>query len=118
MFWEGLVDLSRLYSNTELFFLKPLDKGCSCLEKDLLLERALCAVLGLFCLIDVELLLLLLVNERCDDEDDERNECFWEDNEIWFLLLLLVILLSKLIIRKGMRYFIGSFNMRIGWFVL
>ena len=116
MLWEGLVDLSRLYSNTELFFLKPLDKECSCLEKDLLLERVLCAVLGLFCLIDTELL-LLLVNERWDDEDDERKECFWEDNEIWFLLLL-VILLSKLIIRKGMRYFIGSFNMRIGWFVL
>jgi hypothetical protein len=111
---EGLVDLSRLYSNTELFFLKRLDSG---LEKDLLLERVLFAVLGLFCLIDTELL-LLLVNERWgDDDEDERKECFWEDNDVWFLLLL-VILLSKLIIRKRMRYFIGSFNMRIGWFVL
>ena len=101
MLWEGLVDLSRLYNNTELFFLKRLDKGCSCLEKDLLLERVLCAVLGLFCLIDIELLLLLLVNERCDDDDDERNECFCEDNDdVWFLLLLCVILLSKLIIMK------------------
>ena len=101
MLWEGFVDLSRLYSNTELFFLNRLDKGSSCLEKDLLLERVIDAVLGLFCLIDIELLLLLLVNERCDDDDDERKECFCEDNDdVWFLLLLCVILLSKLIIMK------------------